>query len=43
MTRSEETRSEERTSPQLAPDQSDLDRLVAGVHHNPHSVLGAHE
>src|ERR1700730_6096641 len=28
---------------QLAPDPADLARLVAGVHHNPHSILGAHE
>ncbi|MCB1291783.1 MAG: 1,4-alpha-glucan branching protein GlgB [Mycobacterium sp.] len=31
------------SSPNLAPDPSDLARLVAGVHHNPHSILGAHE
>src|SRR5581483_8600631 len=27
----------------LAPSASDLDRLLAGEHHDPHSVLGAHE
>ena len=27
----------------LAPEPSDLARLVAGEHHNPHGVLGAHE
>src|SRR6185312_2644661 len=27
----------------LAPDPADLSRLVAGTHHNPHSILGAHE
>ncbi len=27
----------------LAPSRSDFDRLLAGEHHNPHSVLGAHE
>ncbi len=27
----------------LAPDPADLARLVAGAHHNPHSILGAHE
>lgn len=27
----------------LAPDPADLSRLVAGTHHNPHGVLGAHE
>ena len=31
------------SSPNLAPDPGDLARLVAGVHHNPHSILGAHE
>ncbi|MCB0947278.1 MAG: 1,4-alpha-glucan branching enzyme, partial [Mycobacterium sp.] len=37
------TRSEKLTSPYLAPDPGELARLVAGVHHNPHSILGAHE
>src|ERR1700724_56342 len=27
----------------LAPEPADLARLVAGAHHNPHGVLGAHE
>jgi 1,4-alpha-glucan branching enzyme len=27
----------------LAPDPSDLHRLVDGMHHDPHSILGAHE
>ena len=27
----------------LAPDPSDLHRLVAGTHHDPHAILGAHE
>ena len=26
----------------LAPEPSDLARLVAGEHHNPHGILGAH-
>ena len=30
-------------SPYLAPDPGDLARLIAGVHHDPHAVLGAHE
>jgi 1,4-alpha-glucan branching enzyme len=37
------TRSKQYTSRQLAPDRSDFDRLLAGEHHDPHSVLGAHE
>src|ERR1700740_1154743 len=31
------------TSRHLAPNRSDFDRVLAGEHHNPHSVLGAHE
>jgi 1,4-alpha-glucan branching enzyme len=27
----------------LAPEPRDLARLVAGEHHNPHGILGAHE
>src|SRR5213595_416573 len=27
----------------LAPEPADLARLVAGAHHNPHAILGAHE
>ena len=30
-------------SPNLAPDPAEAARLVAGVHHDPHSILGAHE
>ncbi len=31
------------TSPHLRPPTADLNRLLAGEHHDPHSVLGAHE
>jgi 1,4-alpha-glucan branching enzyme len=38
------SRTESRTDQtHLAPDPGDLGRLVAGTHHNPHSILGAHE
>ncbi|HXZ70585.1 MAG TPA: 1,4-alpha-glucan branching enzyme, partial [Streptosporangiaceae bacterium] len=37
------TQSQQRASRCLAPDRSDLERLLAGEHHDPHSVLGAHE
>jgi 1,4-alpha-glucan branching enzyme len=37
------TQSKPYTSRYLAPDRSDFDRLLAGEHHDPHSVLGAHE
>ena len=37
------TRTNQLTSPHLRPDPVDLQRLLAGVHYNPHSVLGAHE
>lgn len=37
------TRTNEITSPHLRPDQGDLNRLFSGQHHNPHSILGAHE
>jgi 1,4-alpha-glucan branching enzyme len=30
-------------NPHLAPEPDDLARLVAGTHHDPHAVLGAHE
>lgn len=30
-------------SPQLRPHTADLNRLLAGEHHDPHSILGAHE
>ena len=32
-----------RATSYLAPDPGELARLVAGVHHDPHSILGAHE
>ena len=32
-----------RTNSNVAPDPAELARLVAGVHHDPHSILGAHE
>ncbi len=34
---------EEVSRARLAPDPSDLARLVGGEHHNPHGTLGAHE
>src|SRR3982750_4712785 len=37
------TRTNQRTSPHLRPHTADLNRLLAGQHHDPHSVLGAHE
>ncbi|MCW2685892.1 MAG: 1,4-alpha-glucan-branching enzyme, partial [Mycobacterium sp.] len=37
------TRTDQVTSTHLKPDPTDLARLVSGTHHNPHSVLGAHE
>src|SRR3954447_5838978 len=37
------TRTNQLTSPNLRPDPADLNRLVAGGHHKPHSILGAHE
>ncbi len=37
------TRTNPLTSPHLRPDPADLNRLLAGEHHNPHAVLGAHE
>ncbi|HYJ56748.1 MAG TPA: hypothetical protein VEX40_14775, partial [Mycobacterium sp.] len=30
-------------SPHLRPHTADLNRLLEGEHHDPHSVLGAHE
>jgi 1,4-alpha-glucan branching enzyme len=27
----------------LAPDPADLHHLISGTHHDPHSILGAHE
>ena len=37
------TRTNDITSNHLRPDAADLDRLLAGEHHDPHSILGAHE
>ena len=36
-------RTNQLTSPHLRPPTADLNRLLAGEHHDPHSVLGAHE
>ena len=37
------SRADQLARPHLAPDPADLARLVAGAHHNPHGILGAHE
>lgn len=37
------TRSENPATAHLTPAEDDLTHLVAGTHHNPHSILGAHE
>ncbi|MEE6170015.1 MULTISPECIES: 1,4-alpha-glucan branching protein GlgB [unclassified Mycolicibacterium] len=37
------TRSNQLTNAQLRPDPSDVHRLLAGEHHDPHAILGAHE
>jgi len=37
------TKSEQPANPFLAPDTEELGRLITGVHHNPHGILGAHE
>ena len=37
------TRTDQLAGTHLAPDPADLARLVAGAHHNPHGILGAHE
>ena len=37
------TRTNPITSTHLRPGDADLGRLLAGEHHDPHSVLGAHE
>ena len=37
------TRTNQPPSPHLPPTMADLNRLLAGEHHDPHSVLGAHE
>lgn len=36
-------RTEQLATTHLAPDPAEVGRLVSGVHHNPHSILGAHE
>jgi 1,4-alpha-glucan branching enzyme len=37
------TRTNDITSTHLRPDAGELSRLIAGTHHDPHSILGAHE
>ncbi|OBK78614.1 1,4-alpha-glucan branching protein GlgB [Mycobacterium sp. 1164985.4] len=37
------TQTRQASSPHLRPHTADLNRLLAGEHHDPHSVLGAHE
>ncbi|MDT5317079.1 MAG: 1,4-alpha-glucan branching enzyme [Mycobacterium sp.] len=37
------TRTNDVTSQNLRPDPAELSRLLAGTHHDPHSILGAHE
>ena len=37
------TRANDIASDHLRPDNADLGRLLAGEHHDPHSILGAHE
>ncbi|AEV74364.1 alpha-1,4-glucan:alpha-1,4-glucan 6-glycosyltransferase [Mycolicibacterium rhodesiae NBB3] len=37
------TQTNQLTSPNLRPHTADVNRLLAGEHHDPHSVLGAHE
>lgn len=37
------SRADQLAGTDLAPDPADLKRLVAGAHHNPHGILGAHE
>src|SRR5215470_9070086 len=37
------TQTNQSTSQHLRPHTADLNRLLAGEHHDPHSVLGAHE
>ena len=37
------TRTNPVTSGHLRPSDADLGRLLAGQHHDPHSILGAHE
>ena len=37
------TQINQRASAHLRPHTADLNRLLAGEHHDPHSILGAHE
>jgi len=37
------TQTNQLASPNLRPHTADLNRLLAGEHHDPHSILGAHE
>ncbi|EID11675.1 glycogen branching protein [Mycolicibacterium phlei DSM 43072] len=37
------TQTTQASSPHLRPHTADLNRLLAGEHHDPHSILGAHE
>jgi 1,4-alpha-glucan branching enzyme len=37
------TRTNDITSTNLRPDATELARLLSGTHHDPHSILGAHE
>ena len=37
------SRTDQLAGTHLAPDPTDLARLLAGAHHNPHAILGAHE
>jgi 1,4-alpha-glucan branching enzyme len=37
------TRTNDATSQNLRPDPAELSRLLSGTHHDPHSILGAHE
>ena len=37
------TRTDQLSSPHLRPPTADLNRLLVGEHHDPHSILGAHE
>src|SRR6202000_1341627 len=37
------SKTDQLTGTHLAPEPADLSRLLAGAHHNPHSILGAHE
>src|ERR1700742_5266476 len=37
------SKTDQLTGTHLPPEPADLSRLLAGAHHNPHSILGAHE